>query len=94
MLEIDLIAYVRGDLFSKLKFFMDPKQLMFSTTKDSICYVWEITPSFGRFFFDQDSTGSQTNIVFTESGTYTISAQTFFHPFYGGSCANASCGEI
>ena len=39
MLEIDLIAYVRGDLFSKLKFFMDPKQLMFSTTEDSICYV-------------------------------------------------------
>jgi hypothetical protein len=39
MLEIDLIAYVRSDLFSKLKFFMDPKQLMFSTTEDSICYV-------------------------------------------------------
>ena len=39
MLEIDLIAFVRGDLFSKLKFFIDPKQLMFSTTEDSICYV-------------------------------------------------------
>ncbi|MBK9734210.1 MAG: gliding motility-associated C-terminal domain-containing protein [Saprospiraceae bacterium] len=61
---------------------------------DSVCFVWQISPSSGRYFVNQDSVGKFNNIVFTEPGTYTISAQGFFHPFYGGSCANAACGKI
>ncbi len=61
---------------------------------DSTCYVWQISPSSGRYFVNKDSTGTSTNIVFTESGTYTISAQTFLHPFFGGSCASGACGKI
>jgi hypothetical protein len=38
MLNVDLVAYVRNELFPKLKFFMDPRQLMFSTATNSICY--------------------------------------------------------
>jgi hypothetical protein len=38
MLASDLVSFVRIDLFPKLKFFMDSRQLMFSTAKDSICY--------------------------------------------------------
>jgi gliding motility-associated-like protein len=61
---------------------------------DSICYVWNISPNVGRYFVSADSVGKYTDIAFTEPGTYTISVQEYFHPFYGGSCANASCGEI
>jgi hypothetical protein len=38
MLACDLVSYVRNDLFTKLKFIMDPRQLMYSTSKNSICY--------------------------------------------------------
>jgi hypothetical protein len=38
MLQVDLTNYVRGDLFSKLKFIMDPRQLTFSNDKTSICF--------------------------------------------------------
>ena len=38
MLTCDLVAYVRNNLFPKLKFFMDPRQLMFSTDTNSICF--------------------------------------------------------
>jgi hypothetical protein len=38
MLSSDLVAYVRNDLFPKLKFIMDAKQLNFSTEMSSICY--------------------------------------------------------
>ena len=38
MLSCDLVAYVRKELFSKLKFFMDPRQLMFSTNTNTICF--------------------------------------------------------
>lgn len=38
MLEIDLVSYVRGELFPKLKFIMDPRQLTFNTNTNSICY--------------------------------------------------------
>ncbi|MBL0026889.1 MAG: hypothetical protein IPO98_18700 [Saprospiraceae bacterium] len=61
---------------------------------DSICYVWQISPSSGRYFANNDSIGTKAGIVFTSPGIYTISAQTYFHPFYGGSCANAACGDI
>ena len=61
---------------------------------DSICYVWSISPNVGRYFVAADSVGRFTDIAFTEPGTYTISVQEYFHPFYGGSCANAACGEI
>ena len=61
---------------------------------DSICYVWQVSPVSGRYFDQQDSVGRSVDIVFTEPGTYTISTDGFFHPFYGGSCANAACGEI
>ncbi|MBC7886160.1 MAG: gliding motility-associated C-terminal domain-containing protein [Saprospiraceae bacterium] len=61
---------------------------------DSICYVWNITPSSGRYFNNQDSLGLFSDIVFTKPGTYSISATGYFHPFYGGSCANAACGNI
>lgn len=61
---------------------------------DSICYVWSISPNFGRYFVSADSVGRFTDIAFTEPGTYTISVQEYFHPFYGGSCANAACGVI
>ncbi len=61
---------------------------------DSICYVWNISPSIGRYFNAADSVGKNTDIVFTEPGTYVISVAGFLHPFYGGSCANAACGDI
>ena len=38
MLHQDLVRYVRCDLFPKLKFFMDNRQLHFSTAEDSLCY--------------------------------------------------------
>jgi hypothetical protein len=38
MLDCDLVSYVRNDLFPKLKFVMDKRQLQFSTEKDSICF--------------------------------------------------------
>ena len=37
MLECDLVVYVRAELFPKLKFIMDPRQLVYSTAKTSIC---------------------------------------------------------
>ena len=61
---------------------------------DSICYVWNISPASGRYFNSADSVGRNTDIVFTQPGTYVISVEGFFHPFYGGSCANAACGDI
>ena len=38
MLDCDLVSYVRNDLFPKLKFVMDKRQLQFSNEKDSICF--------------------------------------------------------
>ena len=38
MHDMDLLTYVRNELFQKLKFFMDARQLMFSSMKDTICY--------------------------------------------------------
>ena len=35
----DLIGYVRGQLFSKLKFFMHERQLDFSLAQDSFCFT-------------------------------------------------------
>ncbi len=61
---------------------------------DSICYVWKVDPSTGAMFNNQDSVGRTVELIFTQPGTYTITADIFFHPFYGGSCANASCGDI
>jgi gliding motility-associated-like protein len=61
---------------------------------DSTCYVWSIYPTTGRRFLNNDSTGTNTDIIFSAPGEYTISAQTYLHPFYGGSCANAACGDI
>ncbi len=61
---------------------------------DSVCYVWQISPVSGRYFENQDSTGKSLDIVFTEPGTYIISADPYLHPFYGGSCANAACGDV
>ncbi len=62
--------------------------------KDSICYSWNVSPTTGRYFANKDSSGTNTDIVFTQPGTYTISANTYFNPFYVGSCANAAAGEI
>ncbi len=62
--------------------------------KDSICYLWNIQPATGRYFNKQDSTGTNVDVVFTQPGTYTISANTHFNPFYLGSCANAAAGDI
>lgn len=61
---------------------------------DSICYVWQISPKKGRYFENNDSTGTSKNIIFTEAGTYTISVDPNFHPFYGGSCASGAAGKI
>lgn len=61
---------------------------------DSVCYGWSVFPSKGRYFDNQDSTGKSVQIVFTEPGTYTIHADTYFNPFYVGSCANAASGTI
>jgi hypothetical protein len=37
----DLTTYVRNTLFPKVKFLMDPKQLMFTNETDTICYhIW------------------------------------------------------
>ncbi|MFZ1750472.1 MAG: gliding motility-associated C-terminal domain-containing protein [Saprospiraceae bacterium] len=61
---------------------------------DSVCYVWQISPTIGRYFTNKDSVGKTVDIVFTTPGKYTISVDNYFHPFYGGSCANAACGSI
>jgi gliding motility-associated-like protein len=61
---------------------------------DSICFVWQVSPQAGRFFNGKDSTGTFVDIVFTEPGTYTVSANGYFHPYYGGSCANGAMGDI
>lgn len=61
---------------------------------DSICYVWNVLPISGRNFTNQDSIGKNINLVFTEPGVYTIYADTYFNPFYVGSCANAAAGSI
>jgi len=61
---------------------------------DSVCYVWQISPLDGRYFTNQDSTGRSTEITFTKPGVYTINADPYLHPYYGGSCANAACGDI
>jgi hypothetical protein len=38
----ELVSFVRGSLFSKFKFFMDPKQLEFSNDKTTICHtIWK-----------------------------------------------------
>jgi hypothetical protein len=37
-ITIQLVTYVRNELFPKLKFFMNAKQLSFSAEKDSLCY--------------------------------------------------------
>lgn len=62
--------------------------------KDSICYAWSVTPAIGSYFKDNKNTGTNTEIIFTQPGTYTISAVTNFNPFYVGSCANAASGKI
>ena len=61
---------------------------------DSVCFSWTVSPSTGRNFYNQDSTGKSVKIVFTEPGVYTINAETNFNPFYVGSCANAAAGKI
>ena len=38
ILASDLIVYVRNDLFPKLKFVMNNRQLMFATESNTICY--------------------------------------------------------
>ncbi len=62
--------------------------------KDSVCYAWSVTPAIGWFFDSGISTGHNVNIQFTEPGTYTISADAHFNPFYVGSCANVASGDI
>ncbi|MEZ4911124.1 MAG: gliding motility-associated C-terminal domain-containing protein [Saprospiraceae bacterium] len=61
---------------------------------DSLCYVWSISPSDGRYFSNQDSVGSNADIVFTKSGIYTISADVFLNPAFGTTNANAACAAI
>jgi len=61
---------------------------------DSVCFVWQISPLNGRYFENSDSVGRSVNIIFSEPGIYTISADSYMHPFFGGSCSNAACGEI
>jgi gliding motility-associated-like protein len=61
---------------------------------DSICFEWKILPSTGAFFTSGKKTGQFIDIVFTEAGIYTITAETFLHPFYGGSCGSGGCGSI
>ena len=62
--------------------------------KDSICYLWNIQPATGRYFNNRDSSGTNVDVVFTQPGTYTVTANTHFNPFYVGSCANAAAGDI
>ncbi|MBK7699108.1 MAG: hypothetical protein IPJ39_10460 [Saprospiraceae bacterium] len=61
---------------------------------DSICYVWNVMPSNGRQVVNGDSTGTTVDLSFSTPGTYTISAETHFNPFYVGSCANVAAGKI
>lgn len=61
---------------------------------DSVCYAWTVTPTLGRQFVQQDSTGKSIDLKFSLPGTYTISAETYFNPYYIGSCANAAAGKI
>lgn len=61
---------------------------------DSICYVWQVNPVAGRLFVGMDSVGRSVQLQFSSPGTYTLSADAYFHPFFGGSCANAATGKI
>lgn len=61
---------------------------------DSICYVWQVNPVAGRQFVGMDSVGRSVQLQFSKPGTYTLSADAYFHPFFGGSCANAATGKI
>lgn len=61
---------------------------------DSVCYGWSVFPASGWNFSDNISSGKSVEIEFTSPGTYTISADVNFNPFYIGSCANAAAGKI
>lgn len=61
---------------------------------DSVCYAWNVSPSIGRQFANQDSTGKNVDLSFSIPGTYTITAETYFNPYYVGSCANVAAGKI
>lgn len=61
---------------------------------DSVCYVWRVDPVDGRYFNNADSIGKSAQLVFTKPGEYTIYADSYMHPYYGGSCANGACGFI
>lgn len=61
---------------------------------DSVCYVWQVSPKDGRYFVGMDSVGKSVELAFSKPGIYTISADSYFNPNFGGSCQNSACGEI
>ncbi len=95
-----------SDLNSELNYYLTPPETQFALpsscgnltsqtpVEDRICFSWQVIPLEGRSFLWDDSTGLDTKIKFSKPGTYTISVSTSFHPFYGGTCANAAAGEI
>ena len=60
ILVCDLITYVRNSLFPRLKFFMDPRQLMYSNEVNTICY--QICKDMGIREEKRHYGGSSTNI--------------------------------
>lgn len=62
--------------------------------EDSICFQWKVFPENGVLFANGIKTGQFVDIIFTMEGNYTLSAETFIHPFYGGSCGSGGCGTL
>jgi gliding motility-associated-like protein len=61
---------------------------------DSVCFEWKVAPAQHARFVGGKRTGSFADIIFTRPGSYTVSAESFIHPFYGGSCGTGGCAEI
>jgi gliding motility-associated-like protein len=59
---------------------------------DSIKYIWNVTPDAN--FLNNDSIGTDAEVIFDKEGDYTIEVRTVFHPAYGGKCENGGCGKI
>lgn len=65
---------------------------------DSVCFVWNVENlgAGSYYFINNDSTGTNTKIVFNGSAhdEFRIYVDVNIHPFYGGGCAKGDCGEV
>ncbi|MBK9254143.1 MAG: gliding motility-associated C-terminal domain-containing protein [Saprospiraceae bacterium] len=87
-----------------VRYNITPPECIFSTNPscggnltlppDSVCFEWKVSPITGAQFAGGFYTGTTADIIFTQSGDYTITAEVFIHPFYGGSCGTGGCSII